>query len=175
MSIVQRTWARLLAKPLWAWAGIAMLSVAAVGAALVSQHVFDMQPCPWCTLQRVIFLAIAGVALVGALWRGPWGQRLTAGLTAALAGSGVAAALWQLMVASSSLSCNLTFADHVLMALHLPSWAPEVFEPRASCAEASVNLLGLPYAVWSLALFVVLAAAAIGLLVRAIRAQARPE
>jgi disulfide bond formation protein DsbB len=37
-----------------------------VGGALVSQHVFDMQPCPWCVLQRLIFVAIALVCLVGA-------------------------------------------------------------------------------------------------------------
>ena len=41
---------------------IALLSLAAVAAALVSQHMFDMQPCPWCVLQRLIFLAIAGVS-----------------------------------------------------------------------------------------------------------------
>ena len=29
---------------------MAAVSVAAVGIALVSQHVFDMQPCPWCIL-----------------------------------------------------------------------------------------------------------------------------
>ena len=37
----------------------------ALGAALVSQHVFDMQPCPWCVLQRLIFVALALAALLG--------------------------------------------------------------------------------------------------------------
>ena len=36
--------------------GVVLMAVAAVGAALVSQHVFDIQPCPWCVLQRLIFL-----------------------------------------------------------------------------------------------------------------------
>jgi disulfide bond formation protein DsbB len=169
MSAVQRAWACLLAKPQWVWIGIAGVSLAAVGAALVSQHVFDMQPCPWCTLQRLIFLAIAAVAVVGAVWRSRWGQGLCAFTLTALAGCGIAAALWQKLVASSSLSCNLTFADRFLMALNLPNWAPEVFEPRASCAEASVDLLGVPYAVWSLMLFVLLAASAVALLARATR------
>jgi disulfide bond formation protein DsbB len=48
---------------------IALLSIVAVGVALVSQHVFDMQPCPWCVLQRAIFLAIAIVCLVGLVLR----------------------------------------------------------------------------------------------------------
>ena len=51
---------------------IAGFSVAAVAAALVTQHGFDMQPCPWCVLQRLIFLAIALVALVGVFWRLGW-------------------------------------------------------------------------------------------------------
>ena len=39
------------------------ICVAAVGAALITQHVYDMQPCPWCILQRLIFIVIALVAL----------------------------------------------------------------------------------------------------------------
>jgi disulfide bond formation protein DsbB len=30
-----------------------------------------------------------------------------------------------------------------------------VFEPKASCAEAAVHLLGLPYEFWSLGLFTI--------------------
>ena len=45
-------------------------SFGAVGAALVSQHVFDMQPCPWCVLQRLIFVAIGAFAVLGLVWRG---------------------------------------------------------------------------------------------------------
>ena len=37
------------------FAFVAVVCVAALGAALVSQHVYDMQPCPWCVLQRLIF------------------------------------------------------------------------------------------------------------------------
>ena len=61
-----RTAAPAGAAPLIA---VAVLSLAAVGAALISQHTFDMQPCPWCVLQRLIFVAIALVCIVGALIR----------------------------------------------------------------------------------------------------------
>jgi disulfide bond formation protein DsbB len=80
----------------------------ALAGALVSQHVFDMQPCPWCILQRLLFAAIAVVAAVGLAWRtraGAIGCAIGMDLLAAL---GVAAALWQHFVASSSTSCNLT-------------------------------------------------------------------
>ena len=38
--------------------------------------------------------------------------------------------------------------------LKLDSLLPDVFSPRASCADAAVNLLGVPYDFWSLALFI---------------------
>ena len=92
-------------------AGAALLSLAAVGAALYSQHVLDMQPCPWCVLQRLIFLCIAAASLLGLLL-----PRIGAGLTLALAASGVAAALWHHFVATSAESCDLTLADRILAA-----------------------------------------------------------
>ena len=138
---------------------VAGAGLAAIGAALVSQHVFDMQPCPWCVLQRAVFAAITLAALAGA-----WApQRLAqAGAllaTGLLALGGMAAALWQHFVAKSSSSCNLTLADRIISGLQLDALAPEVFAPRASCADAAVDLLGLPYEFWSLGLFVAIAAA----------------
>jgi disulfide bond formation protein DsbB len=139
---------------------VAGASVAAIAAALVSQHVFDMQPCPWCVLQRAVFAAIALVALAGA-WAPQRLARASALLaTGLLALGGMAAALWQHFVAKSSSSCNLTLADRIISGLQLDALAPEVFAPRASCADAAVDLLGLPYEFWSLGLFVVIAAAA---------------
>jgi len=140
------------------FSGIALICVAAVGAALVSQHVFNMQPCPWCALQRLILLTIAAVCLLaGVLGRS--GHRIGAALAVLLALSGAGAALWQHFKAASSVSCNLTLADKILSSLQLDRVLPNVFEPRASCAEAAVNLLGVPYDFWSLALFVLVALA----------------
>jgi disulfide bond formation protein DsbB len=147
-----------------AWlAGIALAAAASVALALVSQHVFDMQPCPWCILQRLIFVVIALVALVALALRG-LGRRLAAGLIAALALAGIAAALWQNRVAARSESCNLTLADRIVSAARLDAWLPEIFQPRASCIDAAVDLLGVPYELWSLALFVALGLAALPVL-----------
>ena len=151
-------------------AGIAGLSLIAMGTALVSQHGFDMQPCPWCVLQRLIFLLIALVALAGLAWRSALGQRSTAVALLLLGGAGTAAVLWQHFVAAASLSCNLTLADRIMNGSGLPSLLPDVFEARATCADAAVNLLGLPYEFWSLALFVMVGAGAVWVLVRGWRA-----
>jgi disulfide bond formation protein DsbB len=75
-------------------------------------------------------------------------------------------ALWHHFVTGSSTSCNLTLTDRIMSASGLPGLLPDVFEARATCADAAVRLFGVPYQLWSLALFVTLAAAAVGLLAR---------
>ena len=139
----------------WVFAAVALLCVAAVGAALVSQYRFDMQPCPWCVLQRVIYLAIALACGIGLLWRNGTGRLVGAGLGLMLALAGAAAALWQHFQAAASASCKQTLADKIISGwLQLDSLWPDVFSARASCADAAVSLLGISYDLWSLALFV---------------------
>lgn len=148
---------------------IALVCFAAIGAALVSQHFFDMQPCPWCVLQRLIF-ALIGMAGLAAWAANALALRHVAlALVLPLSLAGVAAALWQHFVAAASSSCNLTLADKILAQLGLDASLPEIFQPRASCADAATNLLGVPYEFWSLALFVLLGVAAAFGLRRAVR------
>lgn len=152
------------------FAGVGVVSIAAVAAALVSQHVFGMQPCPWCVLQRVIFLGVAAACAIGVLWRSATGRLVAGVLALALALAGIAAALWQHFQAAASASCNLTLADRIVSGwLGLDSLLPDVFSARASCADAAVDLLGVPYDFWSLALFVLIAFA----LLRVLRRPAR--
>ena len=135
----------------------AVLSLGAVGAALVSQYGFGMEPCPWCVLERAIFVCIAVAALIGLALRGA-GRRVFAGLGLLLSLCGVASALWQHFQAAHSQSCALTLADRIVSrTLHLDSLLPSVFEARASCADAAVTLLGIQYDLWALGAFVVTA------------------
>jgi len=143
---------------------IAVLALTAVAAALVSQHVFDMQPCPWCVLQRLIFVIIALVALAGVAATSSAGQRWAAFGMLLLCGAGIAAVLWQHFVAAASSSCNLTLADRVMNASGLPGLLPDVFEARATCADAAVSLFGVAYEFWALGLFLVIDAIAVWLL-----------
>lgn len=135
-----------------------MLNLTSLSAGWVSQHVYGMQPCPWCVLQRAVFSALALLALLGLFVRHQ--PKALAGLSvlgSTLALSGAAAALWQHFVAASQVSCNLTLADKILSALYLDQAWPAMFLATASCAEAAALLAGLPYEFWSLAVFVVLA------------------
>ena len=107
-------------------------------------------------MQRAIYLAIAAVCLIGAALAVPLARRTAGALALLLAISGAASALYQHLVAARSASCNLTFADKVMSFLGLDSVLPWLFQVYASCADAAVSMLGVPYAYWSLALFAAL-------------------
>lgn len=142
--------------------------LAAVAAALVTQHGLGMQPCPWCVLQRLIFVAISLAALPGLLVGGPVARWLSGPLVAALALCGMATAGWQHFVASNSTSCAMTLADRINRAVGMDEVLPQVFASYASCAEAKATLLGVPYEFYSFALFALLAVAG-ALLLRGLR------
>lgn len=138
---------------------MALACIAALGAALISQYVYDMRPCPWCILQRAIYIVIAALCLLAVAV--PPLRKALAALVLVFAGLGVASAIYQHVVAAKQFSCNLTLADRIISALGLETLVPALFQVTASCAEAAVSLLGVPYEYWSLALFVLLAAAAL--------------
>lgn len=148
--------------------GTALLCLAGVGIALVSQHVFDMQPCAWCVLQRLILLAIAaicGLATVG--WRSAGILTLGAALAALLAICGIVAAWYQYTVAAQMFSCAQTFADKFIAGSGLDAALPWLFGIYATCMDARVNLLGIEYALWAMALFVLCLALAAWAMLRA--------
>ena len=161
------------ASPRWLWVLLVLLPLAAVAAAVVSQHRFGMLPCPWCVLQRIIFVAIAFLALPGLLIRHRVVRSVSAFEVLTLALAGLAAALWQHFVAAGSSSCNLTLADRINTAIGLDALWPEVFAAYASCADAAVKLLGLPYEAWSGVLFIVLGALAMLALQQAVTTRSR--
>ena len=145
--------------------GIALVGVGAMAAAWVSQHWYDMQPCPWCVLQRAIFGALALVAALSLpLAKWPWARLALDVSGLALALSGGAAACWQHFKAAAQASCNLTLADKIVSAFQLDTLWPGMFSATASCADAAIDLFGLPYEYWSLALFTLLAATWVGLI-----------
>lgn len=136
-----------------AWLAIAGSACAAsVGLALVAQHQFNMQPCPWCVLQRMIFIVLAMLCLMAAALPG-LARRLLSGLALLMSASGIAAALWQHFVSAKTSSCAMTLADQIVMATGLDQRLPDWFEVRSTCADAAVSVFGVPFEFWALALF----------------------
>lgn len=140
---------------------MALASFGSVGFALLAQYQWDMQPCPWCILQRLLFLLIGTVSALGAGWGGRLGMKFSCALIVPTALAGAAAAWYQHFVAAKTASCNLTLADRIVSSLHLDTALPSVFEVRASCADAAVDLIGVPFEFWGMALYLLIAAAAL--------------
>jgi hypothetical protein len=73
---------------------IFLVCVGLLGFALYLQHVKDLDPCPWCVVQRLGFILVGLIALVGALHRpglaGTVGYSIL-GLAASLAGAAAGA------------------------------------------------------------------------------------
>lgn len=143
-----------------ALAGMAVVSFAAVAVALAAQHQFGVKPCPWCVLQRGIFLLIGTFSLLGWLVRARRSLRQGAlVIVLALCAAGLTAAVFQHEVAAQTASCAMGLADKILTALNLEELWPPVFMVTANCAEAAAyRLIGLPYEVWSGLLFTALGA-----------------
>ncbi|MBV7486299.1 disulfide bond formation protein B [Bordetella sp. BOR01] len=133
---------------------IAVLCFAAVGLALVSQHFYDLPPCAWCVLQRLIYLAIGVVALVGAFAGAI--ARVCSALCVLLGVGGITAAWYQYDVAAQMFSCDQTFADRFMSGSGLDGGMPWLFGIYATCMDATVEVMGVEYVLWSLALFAVL-------------------
>jgi disulfide bond formation protein DsbB len=145
---------RLSRTPLLA--AIALAGLGSVAVALWTQHGLGMLPCAWCVLQRLIFLSIVLVSLLGLAWRTSAGTAFSALLILLLSLSGAATALWQHFVAAANESCKLTLAERIISGLGVDGLVPEVFQPLASCADAAATLLGVPYEFWSFTVFVVI-------------------
>ncbi len=80
---------------------------------------------------------------------------------------GMLAAWYQYSVASEMFSCDMTFADRFMSRMTgLDGAIPWLFGIYATCMDARADLLGIEYALWSLALFAVLLVAFLVALVK---------
>lgn len=149
-----------------------VLCIAALFIALFSQHVVGMRPCAWCVFQRLLVLAIAICSLAGLLLE-RFGRAIAATLTLAstgLAAAGILAAWYQYSVAAQQFSCEQTFADRFMSGSGLDAALPWLFGIYATCMDARVDLFGVEYALWGLALFALITVLSLFALLRVLRA-----
>jgi disulfide bond formation protein DsbB len=104
-----------------------------------------------------VYVAIAFSAILALLLRRvrPAQMALTA-LAFVLSLVGIWAAWYQHSVAQHMLSCDMTFADRFMTKSGLDEALPNVFGIFASCMDAAVDVFGVKYEIWSLALFAIL-------------------
>lgn len=153
---------------------LGLACLAALGSALVAQHVYGIKPCAWCVMQRGVFILIAAVCLLG----GGLGlllkdrarhlaMRIASLPLVLLSLFGLVAATYQHEVANESSSCAMSAAEKILTFFDLEMRWPDVFMATAQCSEAAkYRLLGLPYEIWSGLMFALCLAIGLMLLLR---------
>jgi len=142
--------------PVRAW--FATLSLGCFGLVAIGmelQSMLRLAPCPFCIFQRLLYLVIGGLALLGFLW--PVVRLAWAGLIGLLAllGAGVAAyQTW--MQAFPELATECGYAEPNVIE-RLVDWLgmqwPSMFLATGFCTSREWVFLGLSMANWSLLIF----------------------
>ena len=135
--------------------------------ALVIQTVYKLEPCPLCITQRMFFMALGVLFLIGAFIK-PASvlQKIFTGLQvlAALGGAGWAMRHWYLQANKESMiaDCGVGF-DYMFENFPLKKMFTLIFRGTGDCAAIDWTLLGLTLPQLALISFVGLGAYAVWL------------
>lgn len=139
------------------------LCMGLLGFALYTEKVGGLLPCPLCIFQRVAFMALGIVFLLGGLhgpksvdWRRGYGvlALLAASVGIAISGRHV----WLTHLPADQVPACGPGLDYMLEAMPLDSVIRQVLTASGECANVDWSLLGLSMPAWSLLWFVLLAA-----------------
>lgn len=155
--------------PVRVWfATLALGCFGLVAIGMELQTLLRLAPCPLCIFQRVLYLVIGGVALLGFFW--PVARLLWTALVGALALLGVGVAGYQTwMQAFPELATECGYAEPNLIE-RLVDWLgmewPSMFLATGFCTSKDWIFLGLSMANWSLVVFTGIVAYAALLFIR---------
>jgi disulfide bond formation protein DsbB len=138
-----------------------------VGTGFIIQEVESLNPCPLCIFQRVLYLCLGLLALLGALPSWKRGHKLVALGLALVALGGLLTALYQsLMQARPDLINECSYTDPGLIERFV-DWLgmqyPTLFLATGMCSSQEWVLFGLSMANWSVVCFLFLGAFAVWL------------
>lgn len=131
---------------------------AAMGFALYSQYVLQLEPCPLCIFQRVGVITVGLIALLAALHNpGRGGYRVWAGLgvLAALAGGAVSVRqLWLQSLPEDQVPACGPGLDYLMETSPLWDVLSKVFKGSGECAKVDWTFLGQAMPFWVAVFFV---------------------
>ncbi|HET6604360.1 MAG TPA: disulfide bond formation protein B [Xanthomonadaceae bacterium] len=147
---------------------IGLLACAAlVGYALYLQHRAFLDPCPLCILQRVAFVLLGAVFLLGLLHNpGRLGRRVYGLMALVAAGTGSAIAgrhLWLQSLPADQVPACGPGLEYMLEAFPLSKTLQMVLHGSGECAKVDWIFLGLSMPAWTLVWYVLLGAWALWL------------
>ena len=146
------------------FAVIFVICAGLIAAALYLQEQEGLEPCPMCILQRYAFVALAIVALAGAI-HGPrrgWPLHLYGGLATlvALVGAGIAARhSWIQWYPPETESCG-TDLEFLVNTFPISQALPKIFAGSGTCSKIDWTFLGLSLPNWAFLWFLLFGGAA---------------
>lgn len=133
---------------------LAAASVGVVGCGLVIGELMRLNPCPFCVFQRLLYLVVAGAALLGVA--APDARRVWGALIGLISAGGLATALyqsWMQLYPDAATQCG--FGEPNLIE-QLVDWLgmqwPFMFMATGFCTSKDY-ILGLTFANWSILCF----------------------
>ena len=152
----------------WLFSGFAACA-GLLGFALYLQYFVNLEPCPLCMLQRVAFIALGLVFLIGAL-HGPGrtGVRVYASLAILTAATGIGLAArhtWLQYNPPQFASCAGDLYSQ-LERLPLGRVIANAIRATGDCAKVDWSFMGWSIAEWSLIWFTIFALGSVALLLR---------
>ncbi|WP_020508387.1 HAD-IC family P-type ATPase [Lamprocystis purpurea] len=143
--------------PRLVWGIVAFAGTAGVVASLALTPWLNLQPCQLCIFQRLLFMAIAVLALIAAVPASARWRWLPAVLTLGVATLGLAVAgyqSWLQFPPANTVSCS---AGQLSRIEDLVEWlgqqVPTLFLAGGFCDEAQFVVLGLSLANWAMIAF----------------------
>ena len=133
-------------------------AVAAIGlvvAGMQLQEIYRLAPCPLCIFQRLLYMIVGAIALLGFVW--PGGRKLWAGLIVAVSLGGLLTAAYQSwMQAFPDLAPECSYTDPNLVE-RLVDWlgmqVPSLFLATGFCTSRDWEFWTLSMANWSVLMF----------------------
>jgi len=134
-------------------AAIAIASFGLIGGALYFQLVQYMEPCPWCVIQRYLFIALGLTCLVS-LFLSAKGRQGGTWLALLFALGGVGASGWHVWIkAHPAISCGLDPMETSLNHIFTAKLVPVLFRANGMCTDELEPFFGLQLPSWSLIWF----------------------
>jgi disulfide bond formation protein DsbB len=136
------------------WLAVTVASVALVIASFVLTVKLNLHPCHLCILQRVLFMLLAGFALLAALFSPGLTGRLIGVIVLATAATGIGVAGYQVWLQSQPLDPFSCTSGTPELVEHIVDWlgrkSPDMFMATGLCQDVELTILKLSMAGWAL-------------------------
>ncbi|UOF93903.1 MAG: disulfide bond formation protein B [Bordetella sp.] len=136
---------------------IAFLCFFSLAVVLISQHVFNVQPCAWCITHRLIFSTIFIISFLSILFNkhSLYNLFISPISILILSISGFIGS-WKQYNVDNLLSCNATFGDWLINFFKFDIMIPWLFQIQSSCSDSSFTLIGINYPIWNFGVYIIL-------------------